>query len=298
SETVENSLQTSGFDVLKYVIKNGEKSKNLDNFCKILNYLAENAFTRTDLVVALGGGVVGDLAGFSAASYMRGIDFVQVPTTILAQIDSSVGGKTGVDLDSGKNLVGAFWQPKFVLCDIETTKTLPVSIFDDGLGEMAKYGILCDENFFEIVAENDLPKNLTTLIIKSIEYKRDIVEIDEFEKNERKFLNLGHTVAHGIEKLSGFEISHGKAVGMGLYSIADASKKNDMIDEKTYSKIISLLQLLHQTERCPYSIDEIFSTMALDKKCEGKDITLVLIEGIGRCVLKKMEIKKAKEFLA
>lgn len=296
-KSVEKSLEESGFKVEKYVIENGEKSKNLNNFCDILNYLAKMKFTRNDCVLALGGGVVGDLAGFCASSYMRGIEFVQIPTTVLSQIDSSVGGKTGVDLDAGKNLVGAFYQPKFVLCDIATTQTLTKEVFDDGLGEMAKYGILLGGKFFELVNENNLQKNLRELIILSIEYKRDIVEIDEFEKNQRKLLNLGHTVAHGIEKLSEFQITHGKAVGMGLYAIANASQKSGLIDENTLLSIKNMLKLLNQREHLPFDMKEIISTFAIDKKCEGGQITLILIEGIGQCVLKKVTLEKVEEIL-
>ena len=297
-ETVNTSLTQAGYSVEKFIFTHGENSKTLATYCEILQEIAEQSFTRTDIIVALGGGIVGDIAGFVASSYMRGIDFVQVPTTILAQIDSSVGGKTGVNLPNGKNLVGAFCQPILVLCDIETTKTLPKEIFDDGMGEMSKYGVLIGEEFAKLIEKNNLKENLFELIVKSIEYKRDIVEVDEFEKGERKLLNLGHTIAHGIEKLSNFEISHGKAVGMGMKVITCASYKNNMISKTEYDRIIEIIRLCNQTEDNPFSIAELVETFSLDKKCSGDTITLVLTEGIGKGVLKKVKIEKVLEILS
>ena len=228
-ETVKNSLEEQGFRVLQFVFKHGEKSKNLANYSKIINYLAQNEFTRTDLIVALGGGVTGDLAGFVGSTYLRGINLVQIPTTLLAQIDSSVGGKTAVDLKWGKNLVGAFYQPKLVICAVDTLTSLPDQVFTCGMGEVAKYAVL-DRKVFNLIDNGNF--ELIDLVSLCVDYKRRIVEEDEFESGARKLLNLGHTPAHGIEKLSGYKISHGKAVAMGVKIILDASKKHGYIDRR------------------------------------------------------------------
>ncbi len=297
-DKIKRSLTDCGYTVEKFVFPNGENSKSLETYGEILDKLAEKSFTRTDVIVALGGGVVGDLAGFVASSYMRGIDFVQVPTTILSQIDSSVGGKTAVNLPMGKNLVGAFYQPIFVLCDIETTKTLTEEIFNDGMGEMSKYGVLIGENFAELLEQDNLKENLFQLIVKCIEYKRDVVERDEFESGERKLLNLGHTVAHGIEKLSNYTISHGKAVGMGMKIIISACYKNHLISKDEFQRMNGLLNLCNQRSNCPFTIFELVETFTLDKKCTGDTITLILTEGIGKCVLKKVKIEDVLEILS
>ena len=212
ADIVQTSLEKEGYQVEKFIFPNGEKSKNLFTFGEILNFLAENEFTRTDAVVALGGGVVGDMSGFAAATFLRGIKYVQIPTTLLAQIDSSVGGKTAIDLESGKNLVGAFCQPLVVICDVSIIDNLPLDTFIGGMGELAKYAVLDKKVFDELNKSNfDMEK----LIYLSIDYKRMIVEQDEFEGGKRRLLNLGHTPAHGIERLSEYKIPHGRAVASG-----------------------------------------------------------------------------------
>lgn len=294
SNIVIRSLKKSGYDVVKFVFKNGEQSKNLDTYAEILNFLAENQLTRTDAVVALGGGVVGDMAGFASATYLRGIKYVQIPTTLLAQIDSSVGGKTAVDLKAGKNLVGAFCQPSMVICDVEVLNTLPDQIFMDGMGETAKYALL-DEKVYELINGEDM--FLTKLVYLCIDYKRKIVEGDEFESGNRKLLNLGHTPAHGIERLSEYKIPHGKAVAMGLNIILDASYKHEYIDQNTYANMKQTIIKCVGEQKCPYSISEICTASLSDKKRSGNKITLITVHGVGDCQMESIDVDGMTEFL-
>lgn len=280
SETIINSLAKAGYEVVKFVFPHGEESKNLDTYAKILNFLAESKLTRTDALVALGGGVVGDITGFAAATYLRGVKYIQIPTTLLAQVDSSVGGKTAVDLPSGKNLVGAFCQPKVVICDATALESLPKTIFTDGMGEIAKYAIL-DEKVFNLIDKGY--EDIVDLIYLCVDYKRKIVEADEFESGERKLLNLGHTPAHGIEKLSNYLISHGNAVAMGLKIIINASKKQGLIDENTHLDALSVVEKCAGKTENPFAIKDLCDTMLFDKKRSGNTISLTMIYGIGDC---------------
>ena len=208
-EIAFKSLENAGFQVLSFVFPAGEESKNAATYLQLLNFLAESQVTRSDCLVALGGGVVGDLTGFAAATYLRGIAYVQVPTTLLAAVDSSVGGKTAIDLPAGKNLVGAFCQPKMVLCDPDTLKTLPEDIFRDGCAEVIKYGVLYDPKLFEELTERGLSFPRETVIARCVELKRNVVMEDEFDTGSRMKLNFGHTIGHGVEAKSNFAVSHG-----------------------------------------------------------------------------------------
>ena len=197
-----DTLQASGFRTVSFVFPHGEQSKNLTVYTELLNFLAENRLTRTDCLVALGGGVVGDLCGFAAATYLRGVSFVQIPTTLLAAVDSSVGGKTAVDLPAGKNLVGAFYQPSLVLCDPDLLQTLPEDIFRDGCAEVIKYGLLGNAEFFRELSAAAIRENLPHAIETCVSMKRDIVCADEFDRGQRQLLNLGHTFGHAVEHFS------------------------------------------------------------------------------------------------
>lgn len=295
ANTVITSLSENGFSVVKFVFLHGEESKNLEIYGKILNFLAENQLTRTDAVVALGGGVTGDMAGFAAATYLRGIKYVQIPTTLLSQIDSSVGGKTAIDLECGKNLVGAFCQPSLVLCDVDTLSTLPKEIFIDGMGETAKYAVL-DEKIFSLIEKGDY--DIKDLIYLCIDYKRKIVEEDEFESGVRKYLNLGHTPAHGIEKLSAYTIPHGRAVAMGLNVILYNSFKHNLICDSEFERIKSVIFKCVGENKCPYSVEEICFSSLSDKKRSGNDITLVMISGVGKVILKKISVDNLWGYLS
>jgi 3-dehydroquinate synthase len=296
SSVVVQSLTANGYTVCKYVIKNGETSKTLDNFAKIQDFLCENMLQRTDSIVALGGGVVGDLAGFVAAAYLRGIKFVQIPTTLLSMIDSSVGGKTGVNLAGGKNLVGAFHQPSLVIADIDTLSTLPPEQIRNGKGEHIKHGILAGGELFSLIEADDM-LSLRALEL-SIDYKRRIVEGDEKEASTRKLLNLGHTFGHAIEKLSNYTIPHGEAVAMGIEIIADAELRQGNLDADTHVKIMEILVKNDLMKTPPYNKMDIIAAALNDKKSDGDMITLVTIAGIGNCNLTKKPISELKEYLA
>ena len=245
---VVEALESEGYKVCKFVFPHGEKSKSTETLAKIWNFLCENNISRSDCLVALGGGVVGDITGFAAATYLRGVDFVQLPTTLLAQVDSSVGGKTAVDLDGGKNLVGAFKQPKLVLCDTDTLDTLDDELFTDGMGEVLKYGMIKSESLFSELEQYtvaSLRKNkdvLDDIIAQCVTIKRDVVEADEFDTGERMLLNFGHTIGHSIEQYYNYTgITHGKAVGIGMKLITAIAESNGMAEPGTYGRLKNCL---------------------------------------------------------
>lgn len=288
-EKVDSSLKTQGYDTCRFILKHGEKSKNLKNYSKIIDFLAENELTRTDAVLALGGGVIGDISGFASATYLRGISYIGVPTTLLSATDSSVGGKTAVDIKKGKNLVGAFHQPKLVIIDSAVIKNLPEDVFLCGMGEVAKYALL-DKKVYEVISEENY--SLTDLIYACVDYKRKVVVNDEFEKGERKLLNLGHTIAHAIEKLSNYKIPHGTAVGYGLKIMAEASLKKGYLKKDEYEKILSLLTAILGETVSPYKTKDMISIMCSDKKRDGNDISLIFVKEIGDAYIEKLPIKE------
>ena len=220
----EASLRAAGYQVCKFVFAHGERSKCLQTALDAYEMLTANGISRSDLIVALGGGVVGDLAGFVAATYLRGVDFVQIPTTFLAAIDSSVGGKTAVDIPSGKNLVGAFWQPKQVICDTDTLSTLSEEIFSEGTAEAIKYGAILDESLYRLLASGGLSSHLEEVICRCVDLKRMLVEEDERDRGSRQLLNFGHTLGHCVETLSGYTVPHGRAVAIGMAMITRVSE--------------------------------------------------------------------------
>ena len=219
------SLEAAGLRTLSYVIPHGEQHKTLETYGKLLKFLSENRLTRTDVLIALGGGVTGDLTGFAAATYQRGMSYVQVPTTLLAAVDSSVGGKTAVDLPTGKNQVGAFWQPAAVLCDPKLMETLPEAEFRCGTAEVVKYGMLGNAAFFESLEQYGVRDRLEDVIRTCVEMKRDIVHEDEFDRGQRQVLNLGHSFGHAVEACSRFTILHGQAVAIGMALITRAAER-------------------------------------------------------------------------
>lgn len=293
-KAVTDSLQAAGFRTVAHVIPNGEQSKTLDNVTAFIDCMVKTQVTRTDMVLALGGGVVGDMAGFAAAIYLRGIPYIQVPTTLLAAVDSSVGGKTAVDISAGKNLVGAFHQPALVYLDTDTLGTLDPAVLRDGFAEVIKYGIILDSKLFDTVA---VPEsfNLTKVIARCIEIKRDVVEQDEFDKGLRGLLNFGHTFGHAIEKLSGFTITHGSAVARGMIIAAKVARVYGFTD---YTEVITKVVKDYCFEtNCPYSADELYNVILSDKKRSGADITLVLPKEIGACTLEKMPAGQVLELM-
>ena len=294
-EKAKSSFESAGFEVLSFVIPHGEESKSAESLIAILNFAAENALSRTDTFVALGGGVVGDLCGFAAAVYMRGANFIQLPTTLLAAVDSSVGGKTAIDLDAGKNLAGAFYQPKVVLCDTDTLDTLPDEEFSNGMAEVIKYGMFCDEELLVILAESNA--DIEDIIARCVEIKARVVEADEFDKGERMFLNFGHTVAHAVEALSGYKTPHGSAVATGMAVITRACIADGICKSEAMDALLPLLKKYNLPSDCPYGIDEVYNATLKDKKNAHGTITLVLPTAKGKSKLEKCDYDKLKEII-
>lgn len=280
-----------------YTLPHGEKSKNWETAGKIVEWLAQNRLTRTDVVIAFGGGVVGDITGFAASVYMRGIDYLQVPTTLLAGIDSSVGGKTAVDLTAGKNLAGRIYPPAAVLFDPDTLSTLPPAEWKCGIGEAVKYAVLAGGEIFDIM-EGDIREkgNLEKLVALCVDYKRKIVEADENEAGARRLLNLGHTVGHAIESESGLGFPHGVCVAMGIAVIARACIRNGLLGKQDYLRIMGLLQKYGFPE-CPYSVRAMLPRLAHDKKITDGTLKAVVIRGIGNCEIKEMSLAETEGFL-
>ena len=286
-----DSLENDGFSVVSFVFPAGEESKNGSTYLELLNFLAQNQLTRSDMIVALGGGVVGDLAGFAAATYLRGIRFIQVPTTLLAAVDSSVGGKTAIDLPAGKNLAGAFCQPSLVLCDIDTLNTLPDEIFRDGCAEVIKYGILYDPSLFAQLEQQGLSFDREAVIARCVELKRDVVMEDEFDTGARMKLNLGHTIGHGVEAVSNFSISHGKAVAIGMAIVSRASHcpHND--------RITGILNLFGLPTHTDYDSESLFKCALSDKKRSGGTVNLIIPKRIGQCDIVPTPVEKLQSFI-
>ncbi len=286
-ETAIRSLTDAGFSAVSFIFPNGEKSKNTATYVEILEFLAENHLTRTDIIIALGGGVTGDMAGFAAATYLRGIKFVQIPTTLLAAVDSSVGGKTGVNLKRGKNLAGAFHQPSLVICDTETLKTLDNDTYLDGVSEAIKCGMIADSSLLDKLS-CDLYENVEDIIASCVSIKRDVVNCDEFDTGARQLLNYGHTIGHAIEKCSNFEITHGHAVAIGMSIITAAAEKKGLSESGTYERLIKILNKCGLPTTCSYTASELYTVTLQDKKRTGNSVTLVLPERAGKCVLYKV----------
>lgn len=277
------SLAAAGLGTALFVFPAGEKSKSLATYGELVAFLASRRLARTDLVLALGGGVTGDLAGFAAATYMRGVAFVQMPTSLLAMVDSSVGGKTAVDLAAGKNLVGAFHQPRAVFCDTAYLDTLPDAWRQDGMGEVFKYAVLGSEALFARLEAAPRAPIAETDIAACIDLKRAIVEADEKESGVRKLLNLGHTYAHAIETLSAYGVSHGRAVATGVVMAARAAGRRGLLPAPDVARVGALAEAMGFDATAPYSAAALAEAMASDKKVSAGSIDLVLPSAIGRC---------------
>lgn len=282
---VYRNLTATGLQTYTVSLPAGEQSKNLENYVNLLNVLAAKGLTRTDAVVALGGGVIGDLAGFAAATYLRGIPLVQVPTTLLSMVDSSVGGKTAVDLPAGKNLVGAFHQPSLVLCDPNALSTLPKDVFCDGCAEVVKTAVLFDPELFAHLRAHGLDFDREYVITRCVGHKRDVVCSDEFDTGERQKLNLGHTVGHAIEKCSGLTVSHGRAVAVGMAIMARAFYSDP-------SEIEAVLRRFDLPVRTEFSAEALANAALSDKKRAGDVLTLVVPRAIGGCTLEKIPVSE------
>ena len=296
-ERLENSLHEAGFRTLKFVFPHGEKSKSLATYGELLEFMCESKVRRSDMIVALGGGVVGDLAGFAAATYQRGIDFVQVPTTLLAAVDSSVGGKTAVDLKSGKNQVGAFYQPRLVLCDIDTLKTLPKEEYECGCGEIIKYAILESEEFFDELMEKPVSEQYEHVIATCVKIKKHYVENDEFDTGLRMKLNLGHTFGHAVETCSGYSVLHGQAVAMGMAAVTRAASEMGLCSRETAVRVLEILDRYELPKDISFGLDEMYGAMLVDKKNNGTVTNLIVPAAIGHCKIMKIPTDKLKGWL-
>ncbi len=272
-----------------FTMKHGESNKTLITYQNILNFLAQNHFTRTDAIVAVGGGLVGDVAGFVASTYMRGIDFYNIPTTLLSQVDSSIGGKTAVNLNNVKNIVGSFYQPKKVLIDRTLLKTLSERLLHEGLVEAFKMGMTHDSSLVDLILNsNDIYHDLNEIITKSLMIKKNIVEEDEKESSSRRLLNFGHTFGHAIEALSNGELYHGECVGIGMLYVTKGEAKE---------KVLQFLNKYNLPKETSFSIDELINLIKIDKKANGDYISIVCMKEITKPQIIKAKISDLKELV-
>jgi 3-dehydroquinate synthase len=291
--TLQQSLENAGVKVIPIVLPDGETYKNSETLNKIYDAVLENRCERSTTLIALGGGVIGDLTGYAAATYLRGVPFIQIPTTLLSQVDSSVGGKTGINHPLGKNMVGAFYQPQVVLADIDTLRTLPEREFSAGMAEVIKYGLIRDAEFFAWIEENisalmSLDEQaLSYAIFRSCQNKAEVVARDEHENGERALLNLGHTFGHAIENAMGYGVwLHGEAVAAGTVMAADLSRKMEWLAPEDISRIISIFQAAHLPVKAPnLGVDKYLDLMSMDKKVADGKIRLILQQAIGKSVI-------------
>lgn len=267
---------------VKISVKAGEESKSFATFEKLCRTMLEKGFTRTDAVVAVGGGVVGDLAGFAAASFMRGIDFYNIPTTLLSQVDSSIGGKTAINLGGVKNIIGAFHQPKKVLIDPDVLKTLPARQIANGLAEAIKMAATFDKEFFSFLENNDIQDNLDTIIERSLRIKKYVVEHDEKEAGLRRVLNFGHTIGHGIESYEGLHgLYHGECVALGMLPMCDGEAKN---------RLLTVLQKSNLPTTLSMNSENIFDAVTHDKKLDGDTVNYIYMPEIGTHEIRKASL--------
>ena len=295
SDSIIGELSGCGFETCVYVLPHGEASKNGREYLKILEFLAESGLDRRDTVVALGGGVVGDIAGFAAATYLRGIDCVQIPTTLLSMTDSSVGGKTAIDLKAGKNLAGAFKQPKFVAIDTDFLETLPEAEIKNGLGELIKYAVI-DGGEILTMLEDGFGKNVQKIVEAAVDIKRRVVEADEKESGLRRILNFGHTPAHAAEKLSGFTLPHGVVVAAGVNLMLRASVRKADCPARDAQRIEKLCVKYGLPVAFEYTAKRLAEASAGDKKTEGEFINLVLADKIGSVFSIKVPKTELEEY--
>ena len=296
-KTVIDSLNNAGFEVYSFCFQAGEAQKNSTTYLQILNFLAENSFTRSDTLIALGGGVVGDMTGFAAATYLRGIPYIQIPTTLLAMVDSSVGGKTAIDLPAGKNLVGAFYQPTLVLCDPDALSTLPASVFRDGCAEVIKYGVLFDAKLFDHLYNKGLSFDREYVITRCVELKKEVVQQDEYDRGKRQLLNLGHTFGHAIEAQSDFQVSHGQAVAIGMAIISRACAACNLCSLQVSGAVCDILALFGLPYSTTYTAEQLYQSALSDKKRAGETVNLIITKQIGCCDILPTPISQVQSFI-
>jgi 3-dehydroquinate synthase len=291
-------LLSSGFECVRYAIQPGEEHKTLADWQGMLAFLAQQQLTRSDCIVALGGGIPGDMAGFAAACYLRGIKFVQVPTTLLAMVDSSVGGKTGINLPSGKNQLGAFYQPGAVFCDPDVLATLPPETLADGVSESIKYGMLGELDVFDWFETGEWTAHTEELIQRCIQAKARVVVEDERDTGCRQLLNLGHTFGHAIEKNSDYQITHGHGVAIGMVLAAKLAYQLGLCQQETVTRLAAALKRNHLPTETIYTAAQLANAALADKKRTGGTLTLVLPTGIGHCQLHPVEVIQLENLIA
>jgi 3-dehydroquinate synthase len=302
-EYIKMNLEKESFVVRKIVVPPGEKSKSFEVLQKVCDELLDFQLTRSDLIITFGGGVVGDLGGFAASILLRGIPFIQIPTSLLAQIDSSIGGKVALNTSQGKNLIGSFYQPLGVFIDPDLLKTLQDRYFHDGMAEVIKTGAIRDSKLFhellQYETKEELFQNLESIIYTCCNIKRHVVEIDERDTGERMILNFGHTIAHGIEKYFNYEAyTHGEAVAMGMYAITKVSEELGITEKGTSALIKEILNKYQLPSQLPaMDKDKILNTIKLDKKSTSKNINLILLKSIGNVFIEKIENKDMEKYI-
>lgn len=290
-DRISSKLLEAGYDVRSLALPAGEETKSFFTLPEVYNALLDFNLTRSDLIITLGGGVIGDLGGFVASTYLRGVSFVQIPTSLLAQVDSSVGGKVAVDLEKGKNLVGSFYHPKLVLIDPLLLKTLEKRFLIDGMAEVIKYGCIKDNTLFEYLNDTEVIEvinNIGTIIHRCCDIKRGVVEKDEKDTGERMLLNFGHTIGHAIEQYYNYsKYTHGEAVAIGMYNISLISEERGITEEGTSKKIKNILEKYNLPYDMDINIENILDTMNLDKKKLGKKLNVILLKKIGESEIYK-----------
>ena len=291
-----DSFLKAGYAVERFSFPAGEQSKNIDTLSNLLEFMGGKRITRTDCIAALGGGVTGDLAGFAAAVYLRGIRYVQLPTTLLSAVDSSVGGKTAIDLAAGKNLAGAFYQPSLVLCDTDTLATLPDEVFRDGLSECIKYGVIWDAELFHRFSKPFTSEGLEEIIARCVLIKGEVVREDEFEVGIRRLLNFGHTAGHAVEKSSAFTIPHGHAVAIGMAIIARTAYKRGLCTKQCRDDILSMIEHSGLPSHSPYPAQALHAAALADKKRRGGSIALIVPREIGTCEVLELPVEELLSF--
>lgn len=298
AEKLTASMAKAGFTTDVFVFPNGEESKSHKTLIELYDFLSKKNITRSDFLIALGGGVVGDLTGFAAATYLRGIDYVQIPTTLLAQVDSSVGGKTAVDIEAGKNLVGAFKQPDIVIADTDTLATLTDDIFTDGMGEVVKYGMIWSKSLFELLKTGKAKENLEKIVEECVDIKRQVVETDEFDTGLRMILNFGHTLGHSIEKFYNYKgFSHGKAVSVGMYLMTVIAEKGGLIETPLSEELKACLEANNMPFTSEVDGASLFNGAVNDKKRFSDNINLIICREIGKADIVKMNINDFKKLI-
>ena len=297
-KTVQDSLERVGFRVDSFVFPAGEAWKNTQTLVELLTFLSKAGLTRSDAVFALGGGVTGDMAGLAAALYLRGIPCIQLPTSLLAAVDSSVGGKTAVDLPEGKNLVGTFTQPHLVLCDTDVLNTLPPGVYAEGWAEIIKYGMICSKALLDGLQDDPVSADLEWIIAHCVSIKRDLVAADEKDNDVRQLLNFGHTIGHAIERCRNYSIYHGEAVAVGMAIMTRACVRMGKCPPECWKVLEALLDKYHLPKTCGIKTEDLLKASGTDKKRRGETITIIQPCELGKCTLYKTNNQELAQVLA